>query len=78
MMSDQAISMIISWWPWIYIKIIILVIAVLYIIFASISFRQIDLMNQMVEARISPVLRLIGLIHLGMAILIFFLALFLL
>lgn len=78
MSPEQLLFLLTSLWPWGYLKLAFLILSLLYIIFAAICFRQIDLMNQMVEAQISPVLRLIGLVHLGLAITIFFLALMIL
>lgn len=78
MTPELLLQLLISWWPWIYLKLFFLIFFVLYIIFASILFRQIDLMNQMIEAQISPLLKLIGLIHLIAAISLFLLALMML
>ncbi len=64
--------------PFIFIKLFVLILLALYIIFAAICFRQVDLMNRIVEVQISPMLRLIALIHLGAAITIFIASLVLL
>ncbi|MCL4382253.1 MAG: hypothetical protein M1575_03685 [Patescibacteria group bacterium] len=78
MTAEQFLMILVSWWPWIYIKLFLLILLGLYLIFAGICFRQIDLMNQMVEAKISPALRFIGLLHLLAAMTIFILTLTLL
>ncbi len=78
MTPEQLVLIFNTFWPWGFIKIMIVILLTLYIIFAAICFRQIDLMNQVVEAQISPALRLVGLVHLGVAIFILLLALFLL
>lgn len=78
MTPEQFLMLLVSWWPWVFLKIVIFVLALFYTIFAAICLRQTDLMNQMVEAQISPVLRLIAIVHLGAAIFLLILALFLL
>ncbi len=78
MTPEQFLMLLVSWWPWVFVKILVTILALLYIIFAAICLRQIDLMNQMVEAQISPILRLIAIVHLGAAIFVLILALFLL
>lgn len=78
MTPEQFLILLSSWWPWLFVKFFVVILLLFYIIFAAICFRQIDLMNQMVEAQISPFLRLIGLIHLLAATGIFFLALIIL
>lgn len=71
MTAEQLILLLISFWPWAYVKFFLLVLMIFYLIFSAILFRQIDLMSRMVEAQITPALKLIGLIHLGMALTIF-------
>ena len=71
MTSEQFILLLISFWPWAYVKFFLLVLMVFYLIFSAILFRQIDLMSQMVEAQITPALKLVGLIHLGLALAVF-------
>lgn len=71
MTPEQLILLLISFWPWAYVKFFLLVLMIFYLIFAAILFRQIDLMSRMVEAQITPALKLIGLIHLGMALAVF-------
>lgn len=71
MTPEQFFSLLISFWPWAYVKFFLLVLMVFYLIFSAILLRQIDLMSQMVEAQITPGLKLVGLIHLGMALAVF-------
>lgn len=71
MTFEQILLLLISFWPWAYVKFFILVLMVFYLIFSAILLRQIDLMSQMVEAQITPGLKLIGLIHLGIAAALF-------
>ena len=70
MTGKEIILVLISWWPWGFIKIFLIVLLLLYTVFAAICLRQIDLMNQVIEAQISPLLRLIAILHLSVAILI--------
>lgn len=78
MSPEQVLLSIASIPPWVFVKIFLLVLLLFYILFAAIILRQITLMNRVVEAQISPVLRLIALFHLGAAIFTLILALFLL
>ncbi len=78
MTPEQFLMLLVSWWPWVFLKIFTVILAFFYMIFSAICLRQIDLMNQMVEAQISPLLRLVGIVHLGAAIFILGLALLLL
>jgi hypothetical protein len=52
----------------IYVKIIFLILALFYIVFASIIFRQIDVMNRVVETQFASMLRLAGLLHFALSI----------
>lgn len=61
--------------PWLIVKIFALIWLGFYIIFAGIIVRQIELMNKILEAKFSPIIRLIALIHLGLTISLFLLAL---
>lgn len=78
MSPEQILLMLVSLSPWFYVKIFVLVLLLFYTIFAAICLRQVDLMNQVVEAQISPVLRTIAILHLAGAIFTFLLAVFLL
>jgi len=75
MTFETILKFLFSISPWSIVKIFILILSFLYICFAGIIVRQVDLMNQVLEAKFSPVIRLISLIHLGATIFIFFLAL---
>lgn len=61
--------------PWFVVKIIILVLLVFYIFFAAILNRQVTLMNHVLEAKFSPLIKLFALIHLLFIIFVFALAL---
>lgn len=61
--------------PWIFIKIPLLILLGMYVIFAAVLNRQVTLMNQVLEARFSPVLKLIAMIHLLIIVIVFFIAL---
>lgn len=69
------IKFLLSISPWLIAKIFILILLFLYFCFAGIIVRQVDLMNQVLEAKFSPIIRLVALVHLGATICIFFLAL---
>jgi len=78
MSPEQILLNIISISPFLWIKIFLLILLLFYILFAAIILRQINLMNEMVEAQISPILTTIAILHLGGALFTFLLALFLL
>ena len=78
MNPEQILLLLVSFWPWAYVKFFLLVLMVFYLIFSAILLRQIDLMSQMVEAQITPALKLVGLIHLGLALAVFLAVLILL
>ncbi len=67
-----------NFFPFGFVKVMILIILLIYIVFASIIVRQEHLMSRVVEIPFSPVLRLISLIHFVAAIGIFVLAFLLL
>lgn len=78
MTPEQIAMLLTSLWPWGFVKIFLLTLLLFYAVFAAICLRQIDLMNQMVEAQISPALRMVAIIHLGAAVFVFLLTLFVL
>ncbi len=78
MSPEQLLVALVSLWPWGIVKLFTLVLLLFYIVFSSIAFRQIDLMSRMVEAQVTPVLKLVGLINLAASAGLFFLALILL
>jgi hypothetical protein len=63
---------------WSFAKIPYLIFLVVYLVFAAIVVRQINLMTNTINGQLSPAIKLIGNIHLIIAALIFFLALILL
>lgn len=78
MNPEQILVSIVALPPLFFVKIFLLVLLVFYIVFATVCYHQVGLMNRVVEAQISPILRLIALIHLGLSIFTFFLALLIL
>jgi len=64
--------------PWFIIKVFVVILLFFYILLAGIVVRQVDLMNQVLEAKFSPIVHFISLIHLGVVIFIFFLSLIIL
>jgi len=64
--------------PFGFIKIGILLLILIYLVFAAIIVRQDDLMSRVVEIPFSPLLRLIGALHFLAVIIVFLLAVFLL
>jgi hypothetical protein len=63
---------------WLLLKIIFLIGIGVYIIFASVMVRQEKLMAHVLEEGLEPLLRMLTIIHLASAIVVFFLALILL
>jgi len=61
--------------PWLIVKIVILILLLMYIFFAAILNRQVTLMNHVLEAKFSPLIKLFALIHVLIIIFIFALAL---
>lgn len=78
MSPEQILLLFTSLSPLIFVKIFLLTLLLFYILFAAIVFRQVTLMNRVVEAQISPVLATIAVLHLAFAIFTFLLAIFLL
>jgi hypothetical protein len=61
--------------PWSIVKIFILILLALYIIFAAVLNRQVTLMNQVLEAKFSPIIKLLAIIHLFVTLGLFLIAL---
>ncbi len=53
------------------LKLVFMLGALIYVLFAGVVTRQINLMRRTVETNFSGTVRAIGLIHLGLAILVF-------
>ncbi len=68
----------ISFFPYGFIKIMVLTIVAIYLVFASVIVRQEHLMSHVVEIPSSTLLRFISILHLLAVITAFFLALLLL
>lgn len=75
MSPEQILFLLTSLSPWFFVKIFALTLLLFYIIFALIIWRQINLMNRVVEAQISPFLSTIAIFHLGIAVFLFLFAL---
>lgn len=75
MTIDKILSSLSAISPWFIGKILILILLVLYIIFALVLNRQVTLMNQVLFARFSPVIKFLAVIHLLIVIGVFVLAL---
>lgn len=74
----DIVSSLWSVFPWLILKIMILLILLMYIVFAAVIVRQEQLMSRVVAISFLPILRLIGIGHLIAAISLFFLTLVLL
>lgn len=61
--------------PWVFIKLLFLLGFLIYVAFAVIVVRQVDLMHQTLNGVLDFPLKLIAWIHLGVAVAIFLLAL---
>jgi len=61
--------------PWLAAKVFILLFLIFYIFFALIVNRQASLMNHILEAKFSPIVKLLSIIHLLAIISIFIIAL---
>lgn len=57
------------------VKAFLILFLVFYIFFAFILFRQISIMNKKLPTSLSPLLKFIGIVHLGFAIALLFLVL---
>lgn len=76
-MENNTIA-IMSFFPWLIVKIAIMVLVFCYIVFAALIVRQEQLMNRVVEIPVFPVLRLVAIAHLIASVTVFVLALVLL
>jgi len=72
---SSLVNAILTISPWFIIKIAVLILLVFYLIFAAVLNRQVSLMNQVLEAKFSPFLKFIAVIHLIAILLIFLLVL---
>ncbi len=68
METPLILKIIISLFPWGYLKIGLFILTAMYLIFAAVIVRQERLMSKVVEIPFSPILRTIALIHLFAAI----------
>ena len=64
----NIITLLMAAFPWGYVKLAILIMILLYGVFAAVIVRQEQLMAKVVEVPQSPLLRLVALVHLVVAI----------
>ena len=76
--TSPIIDMIVSLFPWGFIKIGLLILLFLYFVFSAVVLRQVTLMSRVIEVRSSPVLHILALSHLLFVVVVFFLSLLLL
>lgn len=78
MNSTDIFSIFTEFFPWGFLKVAILVMLLMYLVFAAVMVRQEQLMAKVVEIPFSPVLRIVALAHLVSAAGLFLLAIILL
>lgn len=78
MNSDNFIQTIFSLNPWLFAKILVCFGLFVYLFFALLVVRQVDLMAKTLNGALNLPLKLIAWLHLGLAITIFLLSLFIL
>ena len=79
MTAVDLINIIVSFFPWGFIKLFTLLLIFIYLVFAAIIIRQETLMSQVVGIPpLSPALRIVAIAHMLAAVGMFFLALILL
>lgn len=78
MNPTDFVSAIVSFFPWGFLKVAILVMVAMYTIFAAIIVRQEQLMARVVELQLSPFMRLVAITHFIASVMAFFLSLVLL
>jgi hypothetical protein len=78
MNNIEILNMIAGFFPWGFIKVLVLLLCFIYIFFFAIIVRQESLMSKVMEIPFVPVLRILILINFIAAIATFFLSLLLL
>jgi len=78
MTLTELTQLLLSFFPFGFIKIGVLLLILIYLVFAAIIVRQDDLMSRVVEIPFSPLLRLVAALHFFAVILLFLLAVLLL
>ena len=78
MMPDQNLTNILSVFSFGILKVAIMIVIVMYIVFAAVIVRQEQLMSKVIVIPTYPILKYAALIHLLAAIILLFLALILL
>lgn len=74
-MNQPDLTGIIGFFPFGFIKLMVLIILLMYVVFAAVIVRQETLMARVVELSFSPLLRFIVILHFVLAIAIFVLTL---
>ncbi|RJR15739.1 hypothetical protein C4579_01520 [Candidatus Microgenomates bacterium] len=67
-----------TFFPYGFLKLMVVIIALLYVLFAAVIVRQEELMGRVVEIPFSPVLRTVVIAHLVIALVVLIASLFLL
>lgn len=78
MEAVNILNLLLAFFPWGFAKLAVIVLIGLYMVFAVVIVRQEQLMARVVEIPFSPFLRIVSLIHLTAAFMVFILALILL
>lgn len=75
---NQIFAMVIGFFPWGFVKVMVLLICLVYILFFGIIIRQEKLMSKVMEIPFVPILRILVLGNFLAAVATFFLALIIL
>lgn len=75
---DKTLSSILILSPFIFVKILILLCLLFYLVFAWVTLRQVEMMIRALDGSVNPYLRLLAVIHLGGSLLLFITALIIL
>lgn len=78
MNPTDFVNALLSFFPWGFLKVAILVMVAMYTIFAAVIVRQEQLMARVVELQLSPIMRLVAIAHFIASVMAFFLVLLLL
>ncbi len=77
-MNQELITVLLGFFPWGFMKLVVLIVLIMYLIFAAVVVRQEQLMAKVLEIPFSPVLRIAALVHFVAAFVLLLLALVLL
>jgi hypothetical protein len=78
MTLDSTINLLISMFPWGYVKLALIITMFIYVVFASVIVRQEQLMRKVINVTYMSNLRPIALMHFFVSLIVFFLTLVLL